>query len=161
MYICFRYEGFENRSVRIRIKNILAESLDVKPDRGFDILQCFPIGVPLADDHTFQSERVGDISVRVMLHHDFNCAVHVLMLLCSHRNYAIPVGDLSMRGGCVIVGRFSVSSRTGYAEILADLEDEVVTYLGVTRNRRSPVFDRVLVPGMLGSFARESTSIGM
>ncbi len=61
--------------------NVFAKGVDVKADGRFDILLCLGVGVSPADDHAFQSERIGDIPVCVVFNHHFDCAIHGNRLL--------------------------------------------------------------------------------
>jgi len=82
--------------------NIRPETLNVKADGRFNTLQCVRVRVPLTDDHTLQPERLRDIPVCVVFHHDFHRAIHsTVLLLASHNHYATPPGATPKANCCL------------------------------------------------------------
>src|SRR6267142_4751177 len=65
----FSQKCFQNR--RFRFQYFFAKRLDMKLNGGSDIRQRCLIRVPLADNHTFEPNRVGDKTVGMPFNNDF------------------------------------------------------------------------------------------
>lgn len=73
--------------VRMNLKDVRAKTLDMEFDRGFHISNGFFVRIAFADHDTFDAQRAGDISVRMLFDNDFNFA-HSRLLLRKFRTPA-------------------------------------------------------------------------
>lgn len=65
----FGDEGVEDWG--ISLKGLGPECFQVEADCGLTVRQSSFIRVPFSDDNAFQAERVCDVPVRMLFHHDF------------------------------------------------------------------------------------------
>lgn len=63
----------------------------MKTKRRLGVLERSRAGVSLADDDTFQPERVRNISIGMMFHHEFERATHGIKLLSSTDSLCLSV----------------------------------------------------------------------